>query len=337
MRVHFITLVSLAIAATSSAQQGDVPTQALSFAAADTPQTIQEIANAIRIVTQAPQISLQSGSRTLTIPAAKPNQAIADWLFQQLDAPQAAPPQEPQVDTYPGLSGAGDQLRIFRLAHSEGAQGFQELVNAIRVLPELTKVSPCFAKAAIAVRGTADQLAVAEWLIKQLDQPAPQPGQTRAERQFHSALSPLPEVRVLYFAHAASAAERQPVVNAVRVIPELTRVFPVMAQGAIAIRGAADRVALAEWLFGQMDLSGAAMALKTSQTYELAPGSDVAQVFFLPGSTMAQSFQEMAANVRAVAPSMHTFANTLTCTLAVRGTPAQLAQAGQILKGGGQP
>jgi hypothetical protein len=44
-------------------------------------------------------------------------------------------------------------------------------------------------------------------------------------------------VRLLYFAHATNTYERQLVDNAVRVIPELTHVFPVVAQGAIAIRG----------------------------------------------------------------------------------------------------
>ena len=338
MRVQLIALISLSLAASVSAQQaGDSATQVFTFSSADTPQSMQEIANAIRSLAQAPQTSLQTASRSLTVPAAPASVAIANWLFQELDAAQPAPPQDSQVDTYPGLTGSSDQLRIFRLAHPAGAQAFQGLVNAIRVVPDMSQVFPCFSKTTIVVRGTADQLAVAEWLFKQLDQSAPQPGQTRAEQQFHSALSQLPEVRVLYFAHAATASEQQPVVNALRVIPELTHVFPVTAQGAIAMSGTADRIALAEWLFGQVDLSGPAITAKTSGTYELTPGSDAAQVFFLPGSTMAQSFEEMAANVRAIAPTVRTFPNTLTCTLAVRGTPAQLAQAGQLLKGGGKP
>jgi hypothetical protein len=331
MRVHLVVLISLAIAASGSAQQ------TLSFSGADTPQTMQEITNAVRSLAQISQISLQTASKSLTIQTTPSNEALANWLFQQLDAPQSAPSQDSQVDSYPGLSGPTDQLRIFRLAHPAGAQAFQEIVNAIRVLPELTKVFPSFTKAAIAVRGTADQLALAEWLFKQLDQlPAP-PAQPRAEQRFHSALSELPEVRVLYFAHATTATEQQPVVNALRVIPELTHVFPVTAQGAIAMSGTTDRIALAEWLFGQVDLSGPSMSAKNSAPYELTPGSDVAQVFFLPGSVMAQSFQELAASVRAIAPNVRTFPNTLTATLAVRGTPAQLAQAGQILKCGGQP
>lgn len=226
MRMHVIALFSLAITATASAQQaGDSVTQVLFFSSADTPQTMQEITDAIHFIGELPQTSLQTASRSLTIQATPSSQALADWLFQQLDAPQSVPPQESQVDSYSGLSGASDQLRIFRLAHPAGAQAFQGLVNAIRVVPDMSKVFPCASKALIAVRGSGDQLAVAEWLGKQLDQPPPQPGQTRAEQQFHSALSQLPEVRVLYFAHATTALEQQPIVNAVRVIPELTHVF----------------------------------------------------------------------------------------------------------------
>ncbi len=338
MRVHVLALFSIAISATASAQQaGDSITQVLSFSGADTPQTMQEITNAIRSIGELPQTSLQTASRSLTIQSAPSGQALADRLFRQLDAPQSAPPQDSQLDNYSGLSAPGDQLRIFRLAHPTGVQAFQELLNAIRTLPELRKVFPCAAKASIAVRGTADQLTMAEWLFKQLDQPPALPGQPRAERQFHSAIRQAPEVRVLYYAHATTASEEQPVVNAVRTISELTKVFPVTGQGAIAVRGTADRIALAEWLFGQVDLSGPAMTAKTSAAYEFVPGADVAQVFFMPGSVMAQSFQELAASVRAIAPNMRTFPNTLTCTLAVRGTPAQLVQAGQILKSGGKP
>lgn len=338
MRVHVIALFSLAIAAPGSAQPADgSAAQVLSFSSADTPQTMQEITNAVRSIAEIPQTSLLTASKSLTIQAAPSSEALADWLFQQLDAPQTAPSEDSQVDSYPGLSGPTDQLRVFRLAHPAGAQAFQEIVNAIRVLPELTKVFPSFTKAAIAVRGTADQLALAEWLFKQLDQAPAPPGQPRAEQQFHSALSQLPEVRVLYFAHATTAPERQPVVNALRVIPELTHVFPVNAQGAVAMSGPANLIALAEWLFGQVDLSGPVMAAKNSAPYELAAGSDMSQVFFLPGSVMAQNFQEVAASVRAIATNLRTFPNTLTCTLAVRGTPAQLAQAGEILKGVGKP
>jgi hypothetical protein len=338
MRIHSLALLSLAAGACALAQQtGGSVTQVLSFSISDTPQAMQEITNAIRSLAELPQASLETSVRTLTIEAAPSGEALAGWLLRELDTPQASPSQDPQVASYAGLTDASDQLRVFRLANPVGAQPFQELVNSIRVVPDMSKVFPSFAKGAIAVRGTADQLALAEWLFKQLDQPPAAPGQTRAEQQFHSALTNLPEVRVLYFAHASTAIERQPVVNAVRVIPELTHVFPVMAQGAIAMSGPADRIALAEWLFGQVDISAPAMAAKTSAAYELTPGSDVAQVFFLPGAVMAQSFQELAASVKAIAPNMRTFPNTLTSTLAVRGTPAQLAQAGQILKGGGQP
>ena len=338
MRIYSLVLVSIAVGASAMAQQtGGSVTQVFSFSSADTPQAMQEIANAVRSIGEIAQTSLQMDARTLTVQATPSGEALADWLLREFDAPQSSPSQDPQVASYAGLTDSSDQLRVFRLAHPTGPQPFQEVVNSIRVVPDMSKVFPSFTKAVIAVRGSADQLALAEWLFKQLDQPPAAPGQMRAEQQFHSALTNLPEVRVLYFAHATTAPERQPVVNAVRVIPELTHVFPVMSQGAIAMSGPADRIALAEWLFGQVDLSAPAMAAKTSAAYELTPGSDVAQVFFLPGSVMAQSFQELAASVKAIAPNVRTFPNTLTATLAVRGTSAQLAQAGQILKGGGQP
>jgi hypothetical protein len=190
--------------------------------------------------------------------------------------------QESRTDPYLGLTGASDRMRILRLAHVNSVQTYNEILNAIRTIPEITKAFPYSQTWSIAVRGTQTQVDAAEWLVKQLDQPPPSPGQPRAEQQLHISERYGPEIRVLYFAHVATLEGRQEMANVLRAIPQLTKVFPVNGIGAVAIRESADRVSLAEWLFTQLDVAGPPPTAQVSTVQIVTPGIDVTQVFFLP-------------------------------------------------------
>ncbi len=336
MRIAVIALTVAGLIAPAAFAQSDLTSRVFTLNSADTPQDVQEILNAVRTVLEIPQATTDSDAKTITIQTTTDKIDLSAWLIQSLEAPALQPAQSLQVDRNPGPSGPGDRLVVFHLAHVKSAQGYQELINATRTIPELTRVFPRTGNFSIAARGSEDQLALAEWFLQQLDQPAIPAGQPRTEQNFHSALTRTPEGRVLYYAHNATAQQCQPIINAVRTIPELTKVFPVMEKGALALAGPADRVALAEWLFGQMDQPAPATAFHASATYD-GGGLGVSQVFFLPGSVSEQSFQAIVTNVRAIGPGLKAFPSTPTRTVAVRGTPTQLTQAAGILKNAGNP
>ncbi len=60
-------------------------------------------------------------------------------------------------------------------------------------------------------------------------------------------------LKTIYLHNVGSPTEFQEVVNAVRTVPELTKVFPDTAQYAIVLKGEADRVALAEKIAHDLD------------------------------------------------------------------------------------
>jgi general secretion pathway protein D len=60
-------------------------------------------------------------------------------------------------------------------------------------------------------------------------------------------------LKTIYLQNVVSQQEFQEVANAVRTVPELTRVFPDLAQYAIVVRGEADRVAMAEKIVHDLD------------------------------------------------------------------------------------
>jgi general secretion pathway protein D len=65
-------------------------------------------------------------------------------------------------------------LKTIYLHNSSSSQEFQEIVNAVRTVPELTKVFPDTAQYAIVLKGEADKVALAEKIAHDLDKPRPE-------------------------------------------------------------------------------------------------------------------------------------------------------------------
>jgi general secretion pathway protein D len=65
-------------------------------------------------------------------------------------------------------------LKTIYLHNSSSPQEFQEVVNAVRTVPELTKVFPDTAQYAIVLKGEADRVALAEKIAHDLDKPRPE-------------------------------------------------------------------------------------------------------------------------------------------------------------------
>ncbi len=335
MRVMTIGLAIAALAAAGAAQQSsDAVDHVFHFTNATDPQSMQAITNAVRSILELTRVSFEAESKSLVVHASPEDIASARWIFQELDVPKSAPPAEIQAETYPvSLQGPNSQMQVLRLSHVDSMQMFQEIVNAIRTIPDITQAFPETRTYSIVVRADPDSLALAGWLAKQLDLPA-SPGQQPAEAQFHSADTRSPETRVIYLAHASPNSPQafQEILNATRVIPQLTKVFPVTSRGAIAIRGTAEQAALAEWLIAQVDKVTPAASSSASVVQELKAGVDVVQLFFLPGSVTSQSFQETVNSLRTTTQPARVFPCTTTKIIALRGTFAQLAEAAWLLK-----
>ena len=68
--------------------------------------------------------------------------------------------------------GGADLVRLFYLTHDETPTDTQEIVNLIRATADIQRIFPYAARRAIALRGNAAQIALAEWLFHQLGAPA---------------------------------------------------------------------------------------------------------------------------------------------------------------------
>jgi hypothetical protein len=274
--------------------------------------------------------------------------ALAGWLFPELDrfatgqsAPQAS--QNPATLEY-RLAGIGDGVvRVFYLTHTETPMAIQEVVNALRAILEFQRAVVWNASKAVVLRGTAEQIAAAEWLIKGLDKPAgmqppSQQGRGPAVAAYTLSDARAPAVRVFYPAHTQTPQAMQEMVNSVRSLSELQRVIVCNGPRAIAVRGTPGQVATAEWLIDALDKpAGAVSSASQSQTpapnqYQLAESGDVARVFYLAHTATPQELQDLLNLVRSTTNIQRATFCSVPGALALRGTAGQVALAGKLIQ-----
>src|SRR5215469_5079246 len=191
---------------------------------------------------------------------------------------------------------------------------------------------------AIVARAAPEKLDMAEWFLRHLE--AGGPGSAPAEAKFPAPVNPYAlkqhpelvsdhlEARILYTRERLPVQTFQEIVNAVRTIPELTKVFPVTGKGAVALSGEPDRVSLAEWVFQQLDRPNPALG---SPTHEGVSG-DTTQIFFMPVSVAEDNFRNAVNRMRTTAGMTRVFPALAPRAIVVRGTASQLNQAAEIVR-----
>ena len=90
------------------------------------------------------------------------------------------------------------------------------------------------------MRGNDDQMVLVAWLLKQLDGPA---GQGTNEFKMGGAGGQIAQVA---FVNAGTPQSLQETVSQIQTETKMLRVFPFPPQKAVAMRGTADQLALAQ-------------------------------------------------------------------------------------------
>ena len=217
---------------------------------APTPQALQEIAVVLRSVADIRRISVYNALRALAVRGTNQQVLLAAWLMDQLN--QAAGVAAPQPHEYQ-LSG-GDVARVFELTNPQTPQQFQEIVTLIRTIGDVQRLFVYYPRRAVALRATAERVALAAWLVSELDKPANQPG--AADRglphEYRQLSGPNNLVRIFYPAGAQSEEDLQKMATEVRETAQVPRVFVYHPLGALAVRGTVGQVAAAEKVIAEM-------------------------------------------------------------------------------------
>jgi hypothetical protein len=255
MRLGFTTV--LAGAAAIVAAQAPPSRQVFQFAHTSTEKHAQEIATAIRIAGDIQDVAVDFTAGTLTVGGTPDQLRLTEWILVGLDRtlPIAA---DAGIHEFRLSEGADNVVRLFYLDRGQTVQEFQEFATMLRTIAEIRRVFTYNDGKTLGLRGTADQMAMADWFANELtkSKPAPRPHSMSPEYLLPADPSPKPNenaTQILYVENAATLQDFQQLATVIRTIAEIRRVFTYNTPRAIAVRGIADQIDFATWLFNELD------------------------------------------------------------------------------------
>lgn len=227
------------------------------------------------------------------------------------------------------------QTKSFPISNRLTPQEFQELQTAVRTMTDIRQLEAEASRTAITASGTPDQLALAQWLITQLDRPAsaPPPPDSSASR-FNPPDAPGSQVRIFRLQHAGSLRDLQEVMTLIRTMADIRKIFPNNTQHALCMRGTDEEMLLAEWLVQALDQPPATVASPqpAGREFALPGGAEQVRLFFLPRTGNSPELSTAFTAVRSATTARRIFYNTAQHALAVRGTPQELSAAAAALR-----
>lgn len=327
--IPFLILASVALAQ-------DAESRVFHFHHIAATQDLNEFATLVRTMSEAKSLTADDSHKTMSVSGTPMQIRIAEWLFVELDR-RTLPEFATKEFKVPNKE--DDVVRVFFLPNAATVQAFQEDATVVRTIGEIRRVFTMNTTRALAVRGTANQLAATEFLARELDQPAD--AKRTDSRDFnmfdpadHSSDHGATAVRVFYLPYASTIQQFQEVATLTRTIGEIRRVFTQNAYKALIVRATPDQIALTNWIVHELGKPVSA-DVTASQPYVYPDiyhdGENVVRVFYVKDVATKPAFQQIATQIRTTTKMRRVFTYNASNAIAVRGTEAQLAQTSQIL------
>ena len=326
---HLRPLLLTAVFACAAFAADKTADRVFSFGATESEQDVEEIATAIRSITDMPQLFVDLANRSITVHGDAAQIAAAEWLFNELDKPANRAPvkpgaADPAIHEYKMPGGGEDTIRVLYAPGTATPQQFQELATATRSIVQIRRVFIYFTPRALVFRGTGGLIAMAAWVVQNLDQ---QPVSTALEYRNPGSADDV--VRILYLPHTATVQDFQEVAIGVRSIGDIRSLFAYNAPRALALRGTSGQIAMAAWLSGALDQPQ--RDASANNEYQMPGESEgVVRVFFLPQSLTLQGLQQAAISVRTKTGIRRMFTYNSARAVMVRGTADQIAMAERL-------
>ena len=231
---------------------GDDLVRVVYVSRASTPEQLQGIVSAVQEMEHFQKgMSVYNSLKVVAVRGTGEQISLAAWLLDQLGKPANAADPSPHEHKVAD----DDVARIFYLTNAQTWQQLQEIVTTIRSVGDVSRVTACNEQHAIVLRNKAERVALAAWLVNELDKPASGPTAKRdstAPPEFRLANDPENLVRVYYLGGSQSAEAYEKVATQVRRAAQTARMFVYTAVGALVVRGSAGQLATAEKAIGQM-------------------------------------------------------------------------------------
>lgn len=215
--------------------------------------------------------------------------------------------------------------RTLPVRNAATPQAQQELATILRSLLELPSVTTDPEARTLTIGGTDPQITAAEWLLAEIDRPAPAPGgKPFASAPFRGPATPGESLRVFYVRGGQPPQQLQEAATAIRSIVEIRRLFVYSQAGAIAVRGTPEQQDAAEWAWRTL-ASTPPFAEKEEFAGRFADGQNVLRAYRFPAGWTVQSFQGAATMIRSITEVRRIFTYNPSRTVIARGDQATMA------------
>ncbi len=218
------------------------------------------------------------------------------------------------------------------MTNAQTVQQFQEIATAIRTVAGIRRIFTYNDTRTVIMRGTPDQMALTDRLFPLMDRPLGQPVQHAASSQF---VIPDPHddgvTQVFYAANAPTIKDFQELAITLRAITQTGRIFTYNDARAIVIRGVANQMDMAAWLFNELDQNQSASSAAAHE-YQTPGRDDVVRIFDLAHAGNTQNLQDIVSQIRASTNTQRAFSYGSRMGLALRGTAAQMASAEHLVQ-----
>ena len=215
----------------------------LHFTQLQTGPQFAEAATVIRSIGEIRDLTVDAAQRTTTLQGDPEQAALADWLFSRLDraAGSMTKLDAGQLDFRPA-QGSDDMVRVFYFKNPVPIPEIQRMTTVIRSLTEIRRAFLSNAAGAFVVRGTAEQMDVARWLVEALDQPAFVNG---ANQYRITDAAGEDTIRLFTVPKVGSEEELQNFASELRMATQMRRVFTYYPLRVIAVRSTPVQIELA--------------------------------------------------------------------------------------------
>lgn len=217
--------------------------------------------------------------------------------------------------------------KVFQFTQPQKPQDLMEIANLVRTMLDVQRLSVDDTAKTLTVNASDEQVAIAGWLVEQLDRPAHASLAGVHEYRPPSAADDV--VRVFYATHAASPPALQEIVTTVRSVSDMRRVFVYNRLKAVAVRDTAAKVSLAAWMIDQLNQPENTPAPEPHE-FKISD-HDVARAFELANPPNPQALQEITTLIRAVADMQRMFIYNARKTITLRGRPELVALAAWLV------
>jgi hypothetical protein len=206
-------------------------------------QYLQEVVNAVRSVTDIQRFFPMNPQKAIAIRALPDQVKVADWLLSVLDqpagaAPGAGAPRELRLSPASWDARSGLVVYVAGLTHQRTPKALQEVTNVVRSIANIQRCFPIVSRGYLVMRGSEDQIALANWLLQGLDGPGGQ-----GSREFATGGG---QVALVAYTNTEAPESLEKLASAIRSETKMQRAYPFIPQKAVVMVGTTDQVAQAQ-------------------------------------------------------------------------------------------